>query len=274
MLLGMIMPAIQKARAAADRLICASQLRQVGIALHLYHHDYLAFPPGVTSNKPTQQFPYMSWLTRILPYLEQDSAWNQIRQAYQVDRYPFNNPPHAYFSKPMKLFACPSDDRVHEAQPTRMGLIAGLTSYVGVLGTSWNQPDGMLYVDSKVRLTGVRDGTSHTFMVGERPPSPDFWFGWWYASVGVVGTGSPDLLLGGYENNAFGSYVPGCPPGPYFFKPGNINEMSDIFHFWSLHPGGAHFLMADGSVHFLNYEAAPLIRALSTRSGGEAVELP
>jgi len=274
MLIGMIMPAIQKVRAAADKLTCANQLRQLGTALHLYHNDYLAFPAGLTSNKPTQQFPNMSWMARILPYVEMDSAWNQIQAAYQIDRSPFKNPPHAYFSKPIKLFGCPSDERVSDPRPTRKGYIVGLTSYVGCLGTSWNQPDGMLSLDSRVRLTDVRDGTTHTIMVGERPPSPDFWFGWWYASVGVVGTGSPDLLLGGYENNAFGSYVPGCPPGPYFFKPGDLNNMSDIFHFWSLHPTGAHFLMADASVQFLNYDAAPIIRALSTRSGGEVVEVP
>ena len=50
--------------------------------------------------------------------------------------------------------------------------------------------------------------------------------------------------------------------------------MSDIFHFWSLHPGGANFLMADGSTHFLTYDAAPLVKALSTRNGGEVAELP
>ncbi|MFT3879404.1 MAG: DUF1559 domain-containing protein [Gemmatales bacterium] len=274
MLIGMLMPAIQKVRAAASRIACASQLRQLGIALHLYHHDYQAFPSGVLSNRPTQQFPYMSWLTRILPYLEQDAAWNAVQHAYTLDRYPFHNPPHSYFSKVMPLFTCPADDRLVDPQPTRKGYIVGLTSYVGCLGTSWNQPDGILSVNSRVRLTDVHDGTSHTIMVGERPPSPDYWFGWWYASSGVAGTGSPDLLLGGYENNAFGTYVPGCPPGPYFFKQGDVNNMSDIFHFWSLHPGGSHFLMADGSAVFLKYDAAPIIPALSTRSGGEAVELP
>ena len=50
--------------------------------------------------------------------------------------------------------------------------------------------------------------------------------------------------------------------------------LCDMFHFWSLHTGGAHFLFADGSVHFLNYGAAPLLPALASRAGGEAVALP
>ena len=242
--------------------------------LHLYHNDYDVLPSGINSDKPTQLFPNLSWLAKLLPYIEQDAAWNQSQKAYLLDRYPFNNPPHEYFSRPMKLFACPADQRVHEAQPTKKGYVAGLTSYVGVLGTSWNQPDGCLYVDSKVKLSSIYDGTSHTICVGERPPSPDFWFGWWYASVGLTGTGSPDMLLGGYENNAFGSYVGSCPTGPYVFARGQIDNMCDVFHFWSLHPGGAHFLMADASVHFLNYSAAPLIPGLCTRNGGEVVEIP
>ncbi|MFT3881505.1 MAG: DUF1559 domain-containing protein [Gemmatales bacterium] len=274
MLIGMIMPAIQKVRASADKMTCASQLRQIGVALHHYHFDYQRFPPGLTLNRSTEQFPYMSWLTRILPYMEQDAAWNQTLSAYGQDRYPFNNPPHAQFSKPMRLYACPADERLVDAQPTRKGYIVGLTSYLGALGTSWNKPDGILSVGSKVRLTDIFDGTSHTIIVGERPPSPDFWFGWWYASVGIGGTGAPDVLLGGAELNGFGNYVPGCPPGPYFFKPGDTNNMSDIFHYWSLHPGGANFLMADGSLQFLRYDASAILPALCTRNGGEAVEIP
>lgn len=274
MLIGMLMPAIQKVRAAADKMVCASKLRQIGIAAHHYHGDYYVLPPGLSSNRPQQQFPNVSWLTRLLPYLEQDAAWNETLAGYRIDRSPFNNPPHTNFSRVMKLYTCPADDRLSEPQLTRKGYIVGLTSYLGVIGSSWNQPNGVLYLDSRVRLTDIYDGTTHTILAGERPPSPDFWFGWWYASVGVAGTGSPDLLLGGAENNAFGAYVPGCPIGPYSFGPGKFGNMCDVFHFWSMHPGGANFVMADGSVHFFNYSAAPLIPPLCTRNGGEPVEIP
>ena len=274
MLIGLAMPAIQKVRAAADKMRCASQLRQLGIALHLYHNDYGSLPPGVTPNRLGVPYPYLGWQARLLPYLEQDAAWKQIDTAYRQDRYPFNNPPHEYFAKPMKLFSCPADERLQDAHYARGRYYVALTSYVGVLGTSWNQLDGVLFLNSKVRLTDIYDGTTHTIMVGERPPSPDFWFGWWYASVGVAGTGSPDLLLGGRENNAIGSYIGGCPIGPYVFKKGDPNNMCDTFHFWSLHPSGAHFLMADSSAQFLTYAAAPLIPGLCTRNGGEMVELP
>lgn len=72
-----------------------------------------------------------------------------------------------------------------------------------------------------------------------------------------------------------------CSPGPYRFGPpnrtrdihGSIREDCDLFQYWSHHPGGAHFLFADGSVHFLSYQAERVLAALSTRKGGEVVGL-
>jgi prepilin-type processing-associated H-X9-DG protein len=108
-------------------------------------------------------------------------------------------------------------------------------------------------------------------LVGERPPSADGLFGWWYGGWGQSKDGSADMVLGVQEKNV---YVPGCPLGPYQFGPGNVKDQCDTFHFWSMHMGGAHFLFADGSLHFLHYDAAPIMPALATRSGGEAVDLP
>jgi prepilin-type processing-associated H-X9-DG protein len=68
--------------------------------------------------------------------------------------------------------------------------------------------------------------------------------------------------------------TPTCPYGPYSFGPGQGKNPCDTFHFWSHHPGGAQFLMADGSVHFLPYSAAPIMPALATRASGESIDLP
>ncbi len=62
--------------------------------------------------------------------------------------------------------------------------------------------------------------------------------------------------------------------GPYRFGPGRPDNPCDRYPFWSLHPGGAHFLFADGSVHFLPYSAQPTMVALATRNGDEAVSPP
>jgi prepilin-type processing-associated H-X9-DG protein len=270
MLIGLIMPAIQKVRGGADRLICASNLYQLGIALHNYHIDNGRFPPGYTPNRQQEQFPRMTWLARVLPYIEQDNLWSTTVSAYIQNRVAFVNPPHIGFSKPVKLFSCPSDERMSAPQPTLRGRIAALTSYVGVLGTDYRYTDGVLYRDSRTRITDIHDGSSNTIMVGERPPSADNFYGWWYAGYGQNGTGSLDMLLGAREINFGGGTVGGCPPGPYAFGPGRVNNLSDVFHFWSLHNSGANFLYADGSVHFLNYGINPsIIPAMATRSGGE-----
>ncbi|HZZ82435.1 MAG TPA: H-X9-DG-CTERM domain-containing protein [Gemmataceae bacterium] len=64
-----------------------------------------------------------------------------------------------------------------------------------------------------------------------------------------------------------------CSPGAYSYDPGRIGNQCDMFHFWSLHPGGANFLFVDGSVHFVSYSARPLLPALASRSGGETMAL-
>jgi len=70
--------------------------------------------------------------------------------------------------------------------------------------------DGVLFLDSSVRLSDIRDGTSNTLMVGERPPSPDFILGWWYAGWGMDQTGSGDAVLGVRAKNN-GEFAPDCP---------------------------------------------------------------
>ncbi len=140
---------------------------------------------------------------------------------------------------------------------------------LGVSGKDYSTLDGLLFRDSRIRLTDIKDGASNTLMVGERPPSADFQFGWWYAGAGQKFTGSADMILGVEEQNILTVTAGSCPPGTYKFAPGSFNNQCDMFHFWSPHSGGAHFLMADGSVHFLSYSAAPILPALASRAGGE-----
>lgn len=133
----------------------------------------------------------------------------------------------------------------------------------------------MPYRDSKVRLGEVVDGTSQTLMVGERPPSPDSHFGWWYAGIGqdrIALDGSVDTLLAVRDTNRT-FRAPTCAHGHQHFKPDTIDDLCSIFDYWSLHPGGANFAFADGSVHFVRY-AADVLPALATRAGGDTGDVP
>jgi prepilin-type processing-associated H-X9-DG protein len=272
-LTGLTLAVIQRVRGAAERARCADQLRQIGLALHQLHDTNRGLPPGVTPERRGELYPRLSWHTRLLPLVEQDILWRQTREAFRLEPWPFINPPHLGLATPVLIFGCPSDDPTREPQFSH-GRRVALTSFVGVLGTDLFSPDGVLYLGSSVRLTDVTDGTAHTLLVGERPPSADMWYGWWYAGVGQDRTGSADMLLGVRERNVREGYTWMCPSGPYSFRPGRLNNQCDLLHFWSLHPGGAHFLFCDGSVRFLTYDADPLLPALATRAGGEPAALP
>lgn len=274
-LLGLLLPAVQKTRLSAARLSCANNLKQIGLALHSYHDTSGSLPPGITPPLAGEPFPHMGWLTRVLPFVEQQPLWNLTLTAYEAAP---SNPytlPHYGIMTPLKLFSCPGDGRADGIYSTHNGLRVALTDYLGVSGLNYLTLDGVLYWGSRVRLTDISDGTSNTLMVGERPPSPDFWYGWWYAAEGQVNSGSGDTVLGVRELNAASdSYTANCPSGPYDFSPGSLNNMCDTFHFWSLHTGGANFLFADGSVEFLAYSTDSVLPALSTRAGGEVAARP
>src|SRR5439155_6942994 len=108
-----------------------------------------------------------------------------------------------------------------------------------------------------VKLSAVSDGLSNTVVAGERPPSTDLVFGWWFAGAGFDAAGSSDVVMGvreiappdltGYDGT---NGEPSCPAGPYHFQAGNISNQCDQFHFWSFHSGGSNFLFGDGSVRF------------------------
>lgn len=273
-LIALLLPAVQRVRDSANRTRCTNNLHQIGLALHNYADVNQYLPPGVSYRDEADPFPFMSWSTRLLPFVEQEAQWKLAVQAFAQNKWFEDNPPHVGFATAMNIYACPADPRTLNVGMARGKLRVGLTSYLGVSGSNQFRKNGILYLNSSIRLTDIKDGSSNTLLVGERPPSADETLGWWYAGWGQSKDGSGDTVLSVRERNV-SNYGFGCPVGPYLFGPGRVQNQCDAFHFWSLHiGGGANFLFADGGVHFVPYAAAPIMPALATRAGGEAVDLP
>ncbi len=267
-LAAILLPAVQSVRESARRTEYNNKIRQVGLATIAYETSHRHFPSG--TNAPDHPMrPSLSWLGQILSFVEQDNLHKQSVSEFGTRTHPVGGP-HLTLQTYVDLFGCPSDPRSGGPQFTHNNRLVALTSYLGVCGTNYTTQDGIFYKDSRTRTAEIRDGLSNTLMVGERPPSADNWYGWWYAGFGQAASGSPDMLLGAREINDGANYCDDCPTGPYEFSPGSIDQQCDLFHFWSMHPGGSHFVHADGAVHFHTYSIDPLLfPALATMAGGE-----
>jgi prepilin-type N-terminal cleavage/methylation domain-containing protein/prepilin-type processing-associated H-X9-DG protein len=294
-LIGLLLPAVQKVREAAARTKCQNNMKQIGVAMHNYHSNYGMFPaprgilfdsfPAAYGPDASQQqwTVYGGWMCLLLPYMEQgplftnlykpDTDWSNIGQWGVF----FN-----YYTLPIKNYECPSDPR-DLSHP--QGGDAGLTSYLGVIGggmdynteTSnggWGPAlptNGIFDIASYgVAVTMIDDGSSHTLMVGERPPASDEYWGWWSVS-------DFDCLLAVDAHYSFYNTTdplanPPCPGIPGRYTAGNPKYDCHMHHFYSMHTGGANWLFGDGSVHFLPYSAQSIMIPLATRSGGETVD--
>jgi prepilin-type N-terminal cleavage/methylation domain-containing protein len=283
-LIGLLLPAVQKVREAAARTQCINNLKQMGLALHSYHDANQMLPQG---NSPWlgNVAPYegsWSWMNYILPYVEQDNAWRQAK-AYAGPNWPnyysWNNP---ITSLKLKLYVCPADSRGNQAWPGASSNLPdqATTGYLGNAGKTSSSLDGVLYVGSKIRITDITDGTSNTIMVGERPPNSNLEFGWWFAAYGYDGKGNGDCVMTSNDLAIANYFIANYSASPNLpcngtadqkigLQPGNPNVGCDAAHYWSFHPGGALFLMGDGSARLISYSNNNIIAALSTRSGGE-----
>ncbi|MEM7476578.1 MAG: DUF1559 domain-containing protein [Planctomycetota bacterium] len=316
-LVGLLLPAVQAAREAARRTQCSNNLKQQALAMQMHHDTFRRFPSahqlGMFSNgtqwyqniyeyeKPPAgtghgtsypaEGPFWSWMTRLTPYLEFTNLYDQFDKRPTGAAWPwwqYDNAGRCLNSYICPTFVCPSD--IRGGQVDEYYGLAALTSYLGVNGRNQFKEaggqDGVLYVNSSVKMGHITDGTSNTIIIGERPPSNSNLFGWQWAGSGEFPFfGTTDVVLGVNERFDEG----GVPSAPDFYRPGEIIDPDNLhrFHFWSLHPGGGMWAYADGGVHFISYGAggpqnldpsfvgpSNVLEALATRSGQEVVETP
>jgi prepilin-type N-terminal cleavage/methylation domain-containing protein/prepilin-type processing-associated H-X9-DG protein len=271
-LLGLLIPAVQRIRVAAAKSTCGNNLRQLGLGLHQYHGNYGTLPSGSINVGDTSGLRNASWLRALLPYVEQDALWRNSETASQTV-HEGSLPPHLAISQTiLKIFLCPLDTIGNNPPDRNYYSKYAFTSFQGVGGVNVADALGVLYLNSKIRFSDITDGTSNTLAIMERPPNTTALYGWWYFGAGINRTGELDTWMNAKEMR-FDSIVDVsmCPLGPYPYAAGDVNSPCSTFHFWSHHSSGAQALYIDGSVRFLKYAANSVLPALCTRSGGEAV---
>jgi prepilin-type N-terminal cleavage/methylation domain-containing protein len=286
-LIGLLLPAVQKVREAAARTKCMNNLKQIGLALHNYHDANTRLPAGYITPR-IQNIPLGNWITAILPYMEQgnlkttdDAVVAALKQTPPVvsPQWP------TLRGWTVQFLACPSDPRGGLSAYGGSGY-AGFSSYVAVMGDQGSGSSfvthGVLEQNSTLRLSDIIDGTSNTLVVGERTADfvngqLDDW-GWWHygpgdialpirTAVDITDSGRSDVDWG-YGGTPCTNYA------PFFFRQGSYQNACDVNHFWSGHTGGANWLSGDGSVRFLSYTDWQVTIPMASYNGGEVVTLP
>jgi len=273
LLVALLLPAIQAAREAARRMKCQNHLKQIGLALHNYHDTHKRFPPGTvakrwrrvgsvycflhpapgTSNSVVTD--YLGWRCRILPFLEQETVYDQIdfnngclHQSEGGD--PSQNHNWEVAKNAIPVYVCPSESWTPR-DPDDYGAChyfgnggkfdGNWSSACGGAPSSLQYDSGIFWVNSNRQLGDVIDGTTNTVLVGE------------IAHLSIAG-----MWMHGGRSNGFGSNIR-TYTGDAFRpaeKPMNLPDQrvpgNWTRSFGSRHPGGANFVFCDGKVQFFD----------------------
>ena len=272
LLLSLLIPAVQAARAAMDRLRCRTNLKQIGLALQQFHSEHGRLPPVRGMFQPLQPQYSIRWEVVVLPYLGQAGLYDNAKAAYRSNFNSMTNPPHTGIDQIIGVYRCPADERLNRPQQDADGVWAGYTSYLGVGAARRHR--GMLPFLNATQLGitfhQVVDGLSNTIMVGERPPPDSFQAGKWYPNHTHF---SPTYGLAAGPDSAIWltdlAFMGDPSSGNTRFRFGSTRNQAHRWHFWSLHFGGAHFLFGDGSTRFIRYTNDYFLESLGSIDGQE-----
>ena len=275
-LIGLLLPAIQKVREAANRIGCTNNLKQIGLACQNYHSARQCFPPGYSATAPyPDTTPGWGWAAFLLAYLEQDNLYASIDFSQPVEKSPA-------IRTLVSIYLCPSDEVPAAPFVLSDGTLTPLcsaapSSYAATVGSDASEADdplgnGIFYRNSKTRIADITDGTSQTTMIGDRAwaQTRGIWAGAPNSSLARAGSRNPwpkatasAAILVQVHNNWI-----------------NIRTDADggLDDFSSNHPGGANLLFADGSVRFVHNitsdgQERRDLWAMGTRAGDEVIQV-
>jgi prepilin-type N-terminal cleavage/methylation domain-containing protein len=287
-LIGLLLPAVQKIREAANRMKCANNMKQLGLGLHNYQTTNGFFPPGAVTNSTsvaatqTRQKlgittpSFHSWSVFLLPYIEQDNLY----RLYNLNANWYDPVNQKVRETPLALMVCPSTpggtNRFAQKTVGGVSVRAAAGDYapdnaysttlegLGLVDPTVN-PNGVLQVNVAYSVPEVADGTSNTSVLAEDAGRPARW----RAGKQVSATSGTDGGWADRDNEyiTHGFTADGVSsPGPCHTNCTNDNEV------YSFHAGGANHVFADGSVHFVKASMdIRLFVKLLTRAGDDVV---
>jgi prepilin-type processing-associated H-X9-DG protein len=275
-LLGLLAPAVQKAREMASRLRCKNNLKQIGLGLHNYHDQLNGFPPGYktfVAPDNSDLGPGWGWAAYLLPYVEQEPLYKTIRFDLQI-----SDPANANARvAELKIYICPSEPKqeaftVIDANGNPLADVGpcnyvGMNGVLGVTSDAWDN-NGAFIRNQHMRMSDITDGLSQTLLVGERCSnmSRTTWTG---AVTGGIVPAQRYPLLADQLANAEGAPALVLAHGSRFHIPNN-SLVFDADATSSFHTGGVNFLFGDGSVHSINNSIDGLVfEALLTRAAND-----
>jgi prepilin-type N-terminal cleavage/methylation domain-containing protein/prepilin-type processing-associated H-X9-DG protein len=265
-LIALLLPAVQKVREAANRSTCKNNLKQIGLGLHHYHNTYNWFPQNSGN--------FIGWAVFMLPFLEQSALHDQINPTRSTLGSGIPATHVALYQTPLKVFLCPSDvgKNLNDNRLFPPGDQMVARSNYPANGGNGNPannaafpPDGAITNATPVSMNKIVDGLSNTFLVGERSTIS-------YEGEPVVRCDSPTGFNNNYATvwmgyttatpatNASIDIVFGLTSVRMMDGFNNTSNCTPTYAFSSLHTGGAHFVMCDGSVQFIrsNIQWTPL----------------
>jgi prepilin-type N-terminal cleavage/methylation domain-containing protein/prepilin-type processing-associated H-X9-DG protein len=276
-LIGLLLPAVQKVREAAMRTKCANNLKQMLLGLHNFHQVYGRLPPAYDNEPatPTDYRPGWGWATHLLPYVEQDALYKQLNpKTTGLTRFGGGaNPALAtpLTQTPLAIYRCPSDTgpdlnsfRLNHAT-SNYRAVCGTNDTPGGVFTTNEDRGGVMFQNSKIKLEEISDGTAYTIALGEciydEPTSK--WAAIWPGMVGVLPnpangfTSSVMISCVMWHLDEDSAWING--PAPQAFS--------------SRHPGGAYMGFCDGSIRFFRDGGDPtVLKWLGGRRDGVVVE--
>jgi prepilin-type N-terminal cleavage/methylation domain-containing protein/prepilin-type processing-associated H-X9-DG protein len=240
-LIGLLLPAVQKVREAANRIKCSNNLKQMGLALHNYVDSYGCFPPGYAAKDVN---PGWGWGAFLLPFLEQAPLYGTLGVPTKIfgngqnPALPVTNT-SPLTQLPLSLFRCPSDG-APDLNSVRLNF--AMSNYRAVAGaldyaifTPNQDTGGVLYQNSKIRITDITDGTSNTLALGE--------------CIFDTVTGKRAAIWPGMSGLRDGAVWISDVMWWVDDSSADINGSAPQA-FSSRHPSGAFFVFCDGSVRF------------------------